>query len=201
MKRSDHWRQKCGSAWRGGVARQNWGDVRGSQVLEFALILPFVVVLMTGVFDFGGAWTVRDKLTNAVREGTRLAVRQNTLDLGQAQPPSITAIHDVISSYLSNAGMTQCPIDVGPTQAATGLAWNYTSSVPACGALLLSINRGYVGSPPLVVNGSTVIMTRISLQYPYNFIIFNKAIHLIAPDSSYSGTFTITGQSIMQNLN
>ncbi len=200
MKRSEHGRQKCESTWRG-ITRESWRDVRGSQVLEFALILPFIVVLMTGVFDFGGAWTVRDKLTNAVREGTRLAVRQSTLDLGQTQPPSVTAIRDVISNYLTNAGLTQCPIDVGPTQAATGLTWNYTSSVPACGTLLLSIDRGYVDSPPLVVNGSTVIMTRISLQYPYSFIIFNKAIHLVAPGSSYSGTFTITGQSIMQNLN
>lgn len=195
MKGSEQCRQKCRSAACG------WGDTRGSQVLEFALILPFMVVVMTGVFDFGGAWTVRDKLTNGVREGTRLAVRQNTLDLGQTQPPSITAIHDVITNYLTNAGMTQCPIDVGPTQAASGLIWHYTSSVPACRSLLLTIDRGFVGSPPLVVNGSTVIMTRISLQYPYSFIVFNKTIHLIAPGSSYSGTFTITGQSIMQNLN
>lgn len=200
MKDSGHCRQKCGRAWRS-MARRTCGDVRGSQVLEFALILPFMVVVMTGVFDFGAAWTVRDKLTNAVREGTRLAVRQSPLDLGQTQPPSVTAIHDVISNYLSNAGLTQCPIDVGPTQAKTGLTWNYTSSVPACGKLLLTINRGFVGSPPLVVNGSTVIMTRISLQYPYSFMVFHQAIHLIAPDSSYSGTFIINAQSIMQNLN
>ena len=181
--------------------QQRWSDICGSQVLEFAVILPFMIAVMTGVFDFGAAWTVRDKLTNAVREGTRLAVRQSTLDLGQAQPPSITAIHDVITSYLSQAGMSQCPIDVGPTQAASGLTWNYTSSVPACGKLVLTINRGFVDNPPLVVNGSTVIMTRISVQYPYRFLVFDKAIHLIAPDSSYSGNVIINAQSIMQNLN
>jgi Flp pilus assembly protein TadG len=174
---------------------------RGSQVLEFALVLPFMVVMLVGVFDFGAAWTLRDKMTNGVREGTRLAVRQSTLDLGQAQPPSIIAVHDVVTSYLSNAGIRQCPIDVGPTQAPTGLAWNYTSSTPACSTLLLTIDRGYVGNPPLVVNGSTVIMTRISLQYPYHFAVFNSAIRLVGGGSSYSGNFNINAQSIMQNLN
>jgi TadE-like protein len=200
MTRAQHSRQGYGRpAWT--VIRQSWKDVRGSQILEFALILPFMVVLATGIFDFGAAWTMRDKLTNGVREGTRLAVRQSTLDLGQSQPPSITAIHDVIANYLSNAGVTQCPIDVGPTQAATGLTWRYGSSVAGCGKLLLTIDRGYVGNPPLVVNGSTVIMTRISLQYPYNFMVFNKAINLIAPGSSYGGNLALNAQSIMQNLN
>ena len=198
MKRS-HRRQKCRIQCPG-IARQSWRDIRGSQVLEFALVLPLIVTLMVGVFDFGAAWTLRDKLTNAVREGTRLAVRQSTLDLGQSQPPSIIAVHDVITAYLSNAGITQCPIDVGPTQG-KGLSWNYASSVPSCSNLLLTIDRGYVGNPPLVVNGSTVIMTRASLQYPYSFLVFNKTIHLVAPSSSYSQAFLINAQSIMQNLN
>ncbi|HZU42791.1 MAG TPA: TadE/TadG family type IV pilus assembly protein [Terriglobales bacterium] len=199
MKRQ-HRDEKCRSAPRR-ITRRIWGDTSGSQVLEFALILPFMVVMLVGVFDFGAAWTLRDKITNGVREGTRLAVRESTLDLSQSQPPSIIAVHDVITSYLSNAGITQCPIDVGPTQAATGLAWNYTSSLPSCGKLLLTIDRGYVDNPPLVVNGSTVIMTRVSLQYPYRFTVFNSAIHLVAADSSYSGNFIINAQSIMQNLN
>ena len=176
-------------------------DTRGSQVLEFALLLPLLAVMVSGLFDFGGAFIARDKFTNAVREGARLAVRQNTLDLGQQQPPSIIAIHDVIATYLADAGMTQCVMNVGPTQANTGLVWNYASTSPSCGSLLLTIDRGYVGNPPLVVNGSTVIMTRISLQYPYSFMAFHKVIRLIAPNSSYSGTFTLHAQSVMQNLN
>jgi TadE-like protein len=178
-----------------------WGETRASQIVEFALILPLMTVLVVGLFDFGAAFTLRDKLTNGIREGTRLATRQSTLDLGQSPPPSVVAVHDVIVTYLSNANVTRCAIDVGPTQAPTGLVWNYTSSTSGCGNLLLTIDRGYVGTPPLIVNGSTVIMTRINLRYPYNFIAFHKVIGLIAPNSSYSGSFTINAQSIMQNLN
>jgi hypothetical protein len=138
---------------------------------------------------------------NGIREGARLATRQSTLDLDQDPPPSVVAVHDVITTYLTNAGVTRCAIDIGPSQAAKGLVWNYTSSTSGCGSLLLTIDRGYVGTPPLIVNGSTVIMTRISLQYPYNFIAFHKVIRLIAPTSSYSGSFSINAQSIMQNLN
>lgn len=181
-------------------AARIWSETRASQIVEFALILPLMTVLVVGLFDFGAAFTLRDKLTNGVREGTRLATRQSTLDLGQSPPPSVVAVHDVITTYLTNAGVTGCAIDTGPTQAAKGLVWNYTSSSSSCGNLLLTIDRGYVGSPPLIVNGSTVIMTRISLQYPYNFIAFHKVIRLIVPNSSYSGSFTINAQSIMQNI-
>lgn len=183
------------------LAARAWHEARGSQIVEFALILPLMTVLVVGLFDFGAAFTLRDKLMNGIREGARLATRQSTLDLDQDPPPSVVAVHDVITTYLTNAGVTRCAIDIGPSQAAKGLVWNYTSSTSGCGSLLLTIDRGYVGTPPLIVNGSTVIMTRISLQYPYNFIAFHKVIRLIAPTSSYSGSFSINAQSIMQNLN
>lgn len=200
MRNEKHLHPKSGRAW-SNVFSSLRTDTRGSQILEFALLLPLLAVMVTGVFDFGGAFIARDKFTNAVREGARLAVRQSTLDLGQQQPASIIAIHDVIANYLADAGMAQCAINVGPTQANTGLVWNYTSTSPSCGNLLLTVDRGYVGNPPLVVNGSTVIMTRISLQYPYRFMAFHKVIRLIAPNSNYSGTLTLNAQSIMQNLN
>ena len=47
----------------------------GAQLLEFALVLPLLVVLVIGVSDFGGAYTLKDKLANAAREGARIAAR------------------------------------------------------------------------------------------------------------------------------
>ena len=45
----------------------------GVELLEFSLILPFLLVILAGVIDFGGAWTTKDNLAGAAREGARVA--------------------------------------------------------------------------------------------------------------------------------
>ena len=45
----------------------------GTQIAEFALSLPLLVLFVVGIFDFSGAITLKQKLTNAAREGARAA--------------------------------------------------------------------------------------------------------------------------------
>ena len=42
--------------------------------MEFALILPLLMVLLFGIVEFGRAWNAKQVLTDAAREGARLAV-------------------------------------------------------------------------------------------------------------------------------
>jgi len=44
----------------------------GAELIEFALALPLMLVLVTGVFDFGMAFQQYEVVTNAAREGARL---------------------------------------------------------------------------------------------------------------------------------
>ena len=44
----------------------------GAELIEFALALPLMLVLVTGVFDFGLAFQQYEVVTNAAREGARL---------------------------------------------------------------------------------------------------------------------------------
>lgn len=44
---------------------------RGANVIEFALILPVLLALMTGIMDFGWAFAVRTAATTAARAGAR----------------------------------------------------------------------------------------------------------------------------------
>ena len=53
-----------------------WGT-DAAQLLEFAFILPLLLVLGVGFADFGGAYNLKQKLNNAAREGTRIAIGQN----------------------------------------------------------------------------------------------------------------------------
>ena len=47
---------------------------RGAALLEAAITIPMLLLLAVGIFEFGRAWQTWQVLTNAAREGARLAV-------------------------------------------------------------------------------------------------------------------------------
>ena len=46
----------------------------GQSLVEFAILIPVLLGVVIGIFEFGRAWNVDQVLTNAGREGARLAV-------------------------------------------------------------------------------------------------------------------------------
>lgn len=50
------------------------GNARGNSVVEFALVLPILLLVVFGITEFGRAWLTVNALTTAAREGARLAV-------------------------------------------------------------------------------------------------------------------------------
>jgi Flp pilus assembly protein TadG len=46
----------------------------GQAVVEFALIVPVLMLLIVGVIEFGRAWNAHQAVTDAAREGARIAV-------------------------------------------------------------------------------------------------------------------------------
>jgi Flp pilus assembly pilin Flp len=46
----------------------------GAAAVEFALLLPLLVLLLFGIIQFGAAFNARIRATNAAREAARLAV-------------------------------------------------------------------------------------------------------------------------------
>ncbi|MGH7517789.1 MAG: TadE/TadG family type IV pilus assembly protein [Gemmatimonadales bacterium] len=49
-------------------------DERGQATVEFALILPVLLLLVLGIIEFGKAWNLAQVATDAVREGARRCV-------------------------------------------------------------------------------------------------------------------------------
>lgn len=47
---------------------------RGAELIEFALIFPLLLLVMLGIVDFGFMFQRYEVLTNATREGARIAV-------------------------------------------------------------------------------------------------------------------------------
>ncbi len=174
--------------------------LRGSeaaQLFEFALVLPLLVVMVVGVADFGAAWALKDKLSNAARDGARIAASQfDDLNSGKNPPDSVTAVRDAVANYLTSANVTSCA--VGTTASAvpgTALAWQYTSSSAGCSVFLLEIERGYTYPN----GGTTVVATRVTLKYPFNWN-FGHIVKLLAPSSTYADSFTLSTNVVMANL-
>ncbi len=166
----------------------------GAELLEFALVLPLLVVMVIGVVDFGAAWLLKDKLSNAARDGARIAASQFD-DLSSGSPPaSVTAVRDAVANYLTNAKVTTCAVDTTPT--GTVPTWQYTStSGGTCSVFLLKIERRYT-----YPNGTTtVVATRVTLNYPFDWN-FGHIIKLLAPSSTYANSFTISTNVVMTNL-
>jgi Flp pilus assembly protein TadG len=78
---------------------------RGQALVEFALLLPFLLLLLLGVIEMGRAWNVKQVLTDAAREGARLAVIANPSIKTTAQVDS--AIYRVVSrAGIDTTGLT-----------------------------------------------------------------------------------------------
>ena len=48
-------------------------DERGQALVEFALVLPILLILVLGIIEFGRAWNLHQTITHAAREGARMA--------------------------------------------------------------------------------------------------------------------------------
>ncbi len=183
-------------------------DTRASQLAEFAVTLPLLVVFAVGIFDFGSAFNLKQKLANAAREGARFASNQPTSDLSQPLPASVEAIANLVGGYLQRAKVNDCGLSNAATRtvghAAGTLSWTYNASSGCATPVVLVVERGYtlpvITLPPPYASDFTIEATRIRLVYPYQWQ-FNRVIPLLVPGASYAGTTPITAVAAMENLN
>jgi len=185
------------------------GGTQASQLLEFAVALPLLVVFVVGIFDFGNAFNFKQKLNNAVRDGARFGSSLPTNDLSLAgacgAPSSVCAIRDLVDSNLQAGRVNDCGL---ATQSATGPAppstWTYSATGSGCpGTLTLTIERQYSFLETVTVGaGSTninVISTRVRISYPYKWR-FNRVIQFLAPGASYAGVTQIATDAVAPNM-
>jgi Flp pilus assembly protein TadG len=170
-----------------------------SSLVEFAVSLPLLVVLVVGIFDFGGAFNTKQELNNAAREGARYGASEPTYDLGNATPTSVGAIGALVDSYLTASRINDCGLNSAPLTAVGGLEWQYqTISQNGCiGTFTLTITRGFASTtqyncglaatnygPPGNAITANIPCTHITISYPYQWI-FNTVIQLIVPGANY----------------
>ncbi|MCH8051542.1 MAG: pilus assembly protein [Chloroflexi bacterium] len=88
---------------------------RGQALIEFALLLPILLVFMLTVLDFGLALDNREVIQHAVREGARQAA------VGLDEADVIDVVVSQSQGVLEADDVTICYVD-GPTGAPAGFA-------------------------------------------------------------------------------
>jgi Flp pilus assembly protein TadG len=138
-----------------------------------------MMVFVVGIFDFSGAFTLKQKLTNIARDAARAAAAEPASDLGNTLPISVSDTFQAVKNYLATNNINDCGITA--TGSPTGLTWKFTANGNGCASsgLILTINRGYyfpqtgaslpsVSCTSQAPGGQTaVIGTCVSIQYPY----------------------------------
>jgi Flp pilus assembly protein TadG len=178
-------------------------ETTGSQIVEFAVALPLLLVMVVGIFDFGNAYNMKQKVTNIAREAARMGASQPTADLTQPTPASILEIRDMVSSALQATKLSDCGLGTTaavPGGGATPWKWKFTTSCGSAGNLVLSVDRGYVFTSTLAAGGNSIkmITTNVTLLYPYQWQ-FNRIITVMLPTAIYPGTTQISVSSVVAN--
>jgi Flp pilus assembly protein TadG len=179
------------------------GNDAGSAILEFAIVLPLLVVFVVGIYDFSGAFNQKQKIEQAAQQGAITAGAQPRSDLSSAAPPAsllpaVTAVFNSLagSGALPNANSGSC---IAPgTATGNGISAVYTISGCAGGSsadhLVITIYRGWVsgGGTPVAIG------TTVTVVYPYHWR-FNSVIQTLIPGATFASITQLTESATVHN--
>lgn len=135
---------------------------RGSAMVETAIVLPLLLMLMVGIFEVGRAYETWQVLTNAAREGARMAVTPSST------VPVTTAL---IRQYMADGQLDK--------SATATVVVNKAATINAA--------------------GTNVSASRVVVDYPFEFIMLQPVVRLVAPGATVGGPITMRATSIMRN--
>jgi Flp pilus assembly protein TadG len=86
-------------------------NAKGQSLVEFALVLPLLLILVFGIIDFSVGLYDKAVVTNASREGARAGVvyRFPALTAGQLQTEVTTVVNNYCSAHLVTFGASASP--------------------------------------------------------------------------------------------
>lgn len=186
-------------------------DDTASQLVEFAVSLPLLVVFVVGIFDFSNAFTMKQKLTNIARDAARAAAVDPTNDLDTSTPVSVTDAFHMVDDFLIAQNINDCGLTYNSSP--SGLTWTFTGTGNGCatGGITVIVNRGYYypssgatlpnltcTSQSIGTTQMAVISTCVSIQYAYPWR-FGKVASLLGRNTTLPTQ--ISGVAVAMNEN
>jgi len=83
------------------MTRRSRRSSRGQGLVEFALILPVLILIFMGIVDFGRAIYAYNSVSNAAREGARVGIVDQGTGSGGAYKAAIEAANQATALGLS----------------------------------------------------------------------------------------------------
>lgn len=131
---------------------------RGAALIETAVTLPLVLLVSVAIFEFGRAYQTWQVLTNAAREGARVAVLEQYTD---------AQVSTTVRNYLDSGKLTN-----------------------AAGATISVVRNEPFGS---------TTASRITVNYPFQFMVLNPVARLVRSSSSVGTPLTMQSSALMRN--
>ena len=126
---------------------------RGAALVEFAVIAPIFLTLVGGMIELGRAIVVVQILTNASREGARIA--------GYDTTTSASTVTSAVNTYLTNESISGATTTVSPSSlssVADGSQVSVTVSIPYSSVSWLPA--------PFFLGGQTLGATTVMCREP-----------------------------------
>ena len=142
------------------LVRRRRGE-RGAALLEAAITVPIILLISVGIFEFGRAYQTWQVLTNAAREGARIACLEGTTD---------SDVRNRVRSYLTGGGLQ--------TLADSNILVD--RAVPMTG-------------------GASSTASRVTVNYPFSFMVLNPVVKLVTPSSNTGKPITMSAATLMRN--
>ena len=120
---------------------------RGAALVETAFVLPIMLLVCVGILEFGRAYQTWQVITNAAREGARVAVLPNVADgAPEARVRQYLQLGQLPQAASAGVTLTAGSVDIGGAAAPTSVV---TVTYPFNFVVLQPIAR-------LVVSGSNL---------------------------------------------
>lgn len=118
---------------------------RGSAVVEFALVVPLLLVMVFGIAEFGRAYHISATLTGAARQGVRVMALQN-------DPAAARA---AVRNAAPTLGLTDSQISVTPSSCVSTATSTANATVQITYAT--SLMTGLFGPRSITLRGTGVM--------------------------------------------
>ena len=129
---------------------------RGAALIEAAITIPIILLIAVGIFEFGRAYQTWQVLTNAAREGARIAVLPDYTD---------TDVNNAVRNYMTGGRLTNAStatisiVRNVPFGAATAsrVTVNYPFQFVVLGPVARLVRSNSTAGAPLTMSSSALM--------------------------------------------